>query len=540
MFEIQPVLIALVTLLVFNYIYRSYIDYTKDVSELFLTDQSVVDATRLPEESAVYKSNKLDYSLGLRVGLGIRYDHYKLRNGNLCDIWEVLMNYCKKVDKEKSIVVKGPKAGNGKPTIRDDSVKPHSETFLSLNHRIHVFGDMLKEKNISHIKINLQLYITSIEILVIMIAAFTNQVNVEFYDKYENLAVIVDQTTLFVIDGDTNDNQIDVSSETKHSNIYNISTLPPPDNQIQPDFENDYSSIKDKGIALTITRKLNNKILATVEFTQLNIISSLASTLKHLPASQALNDTDTLLIVQNHTPTNDQILNDLVKMLAGFISHSNIIVAHDIKTWKDVYSYQPTVLSISQEALAQFPSTESYISKMNGLKKFIFNQRMVNLAKGKFSSSKVDVGRSSSQNLRLVYISKQIQETMKFSLLQLNQLRCLHSCRVIVELTYYNIIGPIVLTDFYDYRLLDIANLRSYGCLSQAVECKLVKLDSRNRGQLYVRGYNIAKTSTKLMVNGKGIAQDDDNKSVMKQNNGFMPLTNVFGIWGNDGCLYVV
>lgn len=509
MFEVQPILIALVTILAINYVYRSYIDSTKDVSEVYLTDQSIVDATRHPDESAVYKSNKLDYSQGLRVGLDIRYDHYKLRNGNLCDVWEVLMNYCRKVDTKKSI------------TVGKDSAK-----YTRLNHRVHVFATMLKEKEILSIKINLCMYLANLEILVVMIAAFTNQVNVEFYDEYENLGDIDDEHTLFVVEND----------QLNHSHLYDISTLVP-DNDEQPEYENEYSFIKDKGIALTITRKLNSKILATVEFTQLNIISSLASTLRHLPPCHELSEKDTVLIVQDNNASNDKVLNNLVKMLAGFISHSNIIVTEDVSSWEDVYSYQPTVVSISQDRLAQFASPESFIKEMSWFNKFIYNQRMVNLVKGKFS--KYNNG-SSSQQLRLMYVSKPIQEPMKMSLLQLNQMRCLHSCRIIVELTYYNVIGAVVLTDFYDYRLNDIGNLRSYGCLYQAVECKLVKLDHRNRGQVYVRGYNIAKTSTKLIVNGKGIVQEDDNKSVMKQNNGFMPLTNVYGIWGNDGCLYVV
>ena len=78
------------------YIFIHGLTYLQDVPELYLQEQSVIEPTRLINESPVYHSNKLS---GLRVGLDIRYDSYKSRNGNLNDIWEILIRFSKEFDK---------------------------------------------------------------------------------------------------------------------------------------------------------------------------------------------------------------------------------------------------------------------------------------------------------------------------------------------------------------------------------------------------------------------------------------------------------
>lgn len=85
MFFVTVILISLAVI----YIVLKLLNYCKTVPDLYLQQQSYPDPTRLPNESPIYHSTKSP--TGLRLGLDIRYDHYKLRRGNCNDIWEIAM-----------------------------------------------------------------------------------------------------------------------------------------------------------------------------------------------------------------------------------------------------------------------------------------------------------------------------------------------------------------------------------------------------------------------------------------------------------------
>ena len=57
---------------------------------------------------------------------------------------------------------------------------------------------------------------------------------------------------------------------------------------------------------------------------------------------------------------------------------------------------------------------------------------------------------------KLIYISTSINKKSALSLYDLNTIRIQHQARVVKELCYYNIVGPIILTDYYDYRQFNI------------------------------------------------------------------------------------
>lgn len=494
------VLIALVVIFGINYLYNWYVESTKDVSQAYLNQQSVIDATRKTNESAIYKSNKLDYSHGLRVGLDIRYNHYKLRNGNLCDVWEVLINSALK-DTSKKI------------TIHNESIR-----IVELNYKVHIIGNYLREKEAKKVAINYKHALASVDVFTVLVACFINRIVVNFYDNIDN----VEEVDYYVIDEEEltlfkNKNYILINSVCENSIHHIIGNK----NDELSTFENDYHPDKDKGIAIQFTHRVNQRVLSDVKFAQINLISGIASTIKHVPLSRLWNSQDTLLVVQSQCNTNESIINDLCKILSCFVTNTQVKV---IKTydWSVIKSHNPTIVSMSESDFIRGVPLSEFKPRKNLFKKLQFNQSMKFLSKGKFSTTYND-------DLRLIYLQKSITDKCNLSTLEVNQYRSVLGSRIIMEYCYPNVCGSLIQTDFYDYRIIALnENVNGYGCLSQSIEAKLVNLQN-GYGTIFVRGYNIGKSLDTMNHESRALAD----------NEGFMPIYNVRGKWGNDGCMYI-
>jgi len=449
-----------------------YIDVTRDVPQLYLWEQSIVEDGRRDGESAIHRSNKLDYGKGLRVGLDIRYDSYKMRHGNLRDIYDILIKQSSKA--EKSITINGEQLA-----------------ISELNFKVDQISKFLSEHKTSCIRVKLDQLFNSVNNFALIVAGFVNQIPVQLYQHRD--LVPSDEATYY--------EDIDFTKFTSGSLL---------------SFENGYSPDKDKGIALTIFSKLNHQVESKVEFTQLNLVSAVASTLRHLPLSQHLSDHDTVLISRpDGLLSNEEALNIIIKTLASFISNSTLIIVDGFDQ-SMLEKYKPTVLSINQRLLPKLDSS----TKLGLVQNLTKTVNLLSLSFGKFP-----VFNCSRNELRLVCVNKNITEVA----ISVTELRATLKSRVVVESGYYGIAGPILLTDFYDYRKISVP-YKSYGCISQSLELKLANYN-QNHGYLMARGYNIGK-STNTMNGNVG-------DSTSKNSDGFMPLLNVNGSWGKDGCLYV-
>lgn len=486
--EDNTILIALLTVLSIHFLYKKYVDATKDVPDLYLKEQSIIDGTRLTNQSAIYKSNKLDYGNGLRVGLEIRYDHYKLRNGNFSDIWELLINGLKK-DPLKLL------------QLNDENI-----SIKTLNFKVHTLGQYLALNGVSSIAVRYQDFLSSTNNLILILTCLINSVVITFYEDPENVANIhIDPLNLHDVD--------EVLSQTGE-----LST-----------FDNEYHFDKDKGVRIRINQKLSNKIITNTEYLPINFVSSISSTIKHLPFNENITNKDNIVIVNSHTEK--LVTYVLCKLLVGFVCNANITIIDNknfsYKSWdQSLEKYNTSILFmdhyIDDKLIDEFKNNLLIINLLK------FKQGLNLLSKGKFS-------KFTSRNLRLVYFNKDLSQPPVVNPMKLNELRAILNCRIITEYGYHNFIGPIILNDFYDYRILSsdiINNLVGYGCISQSLEIKLVNIDNNDCGDIMVRGYNIGKVNSYLV--GKGPAEKNS-----KNNEGFMMLQNVKGKWGNDGCLYV-
>ncbi|KAG7660930.1 uncharacterized protein J8A68_005605 [[Candida] subhashii] len=460
----ESILLVILGILVLIYSFIKSLDYFKDVPDLYLLEQSNHDAVRLQNESPIYRSNKLETG-HIRSGLDIRYNSYKLRSGNLCDIWTILINHLQ-YNKDYQL------------TIEDQSIP-----FSKINYIVHELIERIKNKyTCIRIPINHDI---DYKWIIVVIAGLISQTTIEFYEFDESKENAID---------------IDALTLAEHGKeLYS--------------YENIYDPIKDKGIAIRIIRKLNSGIMSTIEFTQLNIVSSLASTIKHLPSQSKITTDDSMLIITNHQ-SNEQLMNIINKFLMGLITHPKLTLSKDISK---INSIKPTILSIP-ENLLPMPLAASNIFLQ-------FKQWL--LSRGIFIKG--------SNNLRLIYLNNSInQHNPKYNCIEISQLRTLYQAHIIQEWGYYNVLGPIILSDYYEYRTFAPG---PFGCICQSLEVKLTHVDEKRIGIVNIRGYIIGKTANRVIGRNNMI---EDNKDVMGRNDGFMPLRNVRGKWGNDGCLYIM
>lgn len=486
---LSPLLWVLISIFGAFVCYTRYLDFNRDVPPEYLNQQSVVEQTRKPNELAIHKSTKLDYSTGLRVGLGIRYDHYKLRNGNLNDIWEIFIKSC---------------ALNEKPTI---TVGGESIRVDQLNHAVHQLLDlMLNWGNVSELALSSEILFADKYTLAAIIAAFLSQIPVHIYEKKTER--LIDENAVLVTEG------FELRRKADNSSLFQFTTLD--FSSAKTDFHNEYTVEKDRGIALKVSARLNHKVVSSTVFTQLNLVSAVASCIKHLPPSKQINKEDTLVIVQDRT-SSEGILNEIIKVLSLFVVGSKLVLtSHEA----DYLTYKPTVLVMNVRNIKKHEKAPS------GFSKLVYYHNLFSLTRLRFSS-----GSKLHSQLRLIYVHRDVN---KGEYTNWNSLRATLGVNIVEEIGQFNIAGPFIVTDYFEYRVFPqklTESISAAGGIVQANEIKLLNFDATQSGDLAVRGYNIGKAVTIMEGVGESKVTPDDE--------GFHKLPHI-ARWGTDGCLYIL
>lgn len=484
-----PLLWALCGVLAVLFAYNQFLVFTRDVPPEYLNEQSVVDSTRKPGELAIHKLTKLDYSTGLRVGLAIRYDHYKLRNGNLRDVWELLVAGARR---------------NPNLTVH---VADLALTIALLNSQVHqVQRALARFGTVSELAVPLSLAFADVRLLAVVMACFTSQVTVHLHDgdlapDNDRVTLLTKGCLLLLSRGDTVLSFADVVDTTLKS--------------VQ--FENVYDASKDRGIAVRLTKRANHKAAVAVDFTQGNLVASVASCLKHLPPGHQLLADDRVVVVHD-TSSCQGIMNGISKMLTAFVANAELHVVPGTKS--DFMKCEPTVVSAGADVI------KAMYYEPVGLGKLSMLHRRFSLSRARFST----LGAKPYPRLRLLYAHRSVTagEYTNWS-----GLRASLQAYVVEELGHFNTCGPVLVTDFYEFRNFSktvTAGVRGVGAVAQADEIKLVNLDASQSGDVAVRGYNIGKARTVMANVGE--------TPVVPDSEGFYQL-QVSARWGLDGCLYI-
>ncbi|WLF80990.1 hypothetical protein PVL30_004784 [Lodderomyces elongisporus] len=482
-------LVTVLIAVVIFYAVLSVTDYFKAVPDEYLRHQSFQEPTRLPHESPIYKSSK---NATLRVGLDIRYDHYKIRSGNLNDVWTILMDH----------VSRNSEAGSTENLIEKSiSVNGVKVKYTYINHCISEWKkkkqEMQKEKEkekntdtvrlVESFNIPIEYEVDSKWVIVVLIG-FVTQTQVHFYEKRCKKPA----------------NGLDISEMSFDEESGEDELV----------FENKYIPEKDKGIALKYSKQIRPGIVTQVEYTQLNIISAVASTIKHLPPAFDLLRKSMAIVSY---PDFINVSNLIVKLLAGFVSNMNIEILHASSVGIETkIGSEVEILSIPEQLVNRynFLHSSSISNKLNWQL----------LSQGIFKSK------------RLIYIQSSL-ESPQLTSKQRNQLAVAMKSRVIHEYGVFNILGPVVLTDYYEYRMFGA----SFGGVAQSLEIKLVNVDRLMAGSLMVRGYTIGKSAHFVNDKEATLQEEAVSNQFTKKSDGFMPLPlNIRGKWGTDGCLYIL
>ncbi|CAK7895890.1 hypothetical protein CAAN1_05S05710 [[Candida] anglica] len=485
----EQVLCALVIAAAIDWAYRWYLDTSRDVNAVYLQQQSTIGSTRKSEESAIYTSSKLHQ--GLRGGLEIRYDHYKIRSGNMRDVWELLINQTRRTGQDS----KWFRTSNWSITVGQ------------LNSAMKTLGEQLTANSISVVNFVKDDLFQSPESLVVLIACLTHQVTVHFIDLNEiNDDISYDSTKQVV-------GEFPIIFSEKSSSL---------------EFKNVYEKKFDEGVAIKVTTK-KGRFITRSTFTQANFTSALASFLKHLPEDHALTSSDSLELIHE----NGLEVNSILTMLATCITNTTLCINKET-------TEKPTILKLSDQKFVEF-ADENLKPSSTSFPYSISLKRSINLlSQGIFSPIFPRIIKSNSKfsELRLIYITHELGSPMLITPAELNKWRALSGARIVVEHIHPGVVGSVLVTDFYDYRNLELSptKISGYGGISQSLEIKLINEDKKSGydgtyGQIYVRGYIIGTTEKQVV----GLPQGPQHN---QPNEGFMPL-GLSGKWGNDGCLYV-
>lgn len=300
----------------------------------------------------------------------------------------------------------------------------------------------------------------------------------------------------------------------------------------------------------------------TTEFSQLNLVSSLATFIKGFPMNHEITGKDCLTILLRDTSKNSNIsLQMWTKLLSVLLHGGSISFIDQTLTMRNIPTTTTLLLTELDSLKKLADSVKNQDPPISILQRLKLSYSKTLISEGIFTQ----VGKHSLpelDQLRCIFVADSLEGTEQITTFkssipklqkekyfnsldtrQLNSLRAIFGSRIVIELYCpYLIFGPIFQTNFYDYRVFSDSvnkNFICFGTLSTSLEGKLIAtlndLDiTKRQGMLCVRGFTIGKPL-------ESSRQDAARKlsAQLGGGEGWMPLNGVFGLWGKDGCFYL-
>ncbi|CAI4063609.1 Dde1p SKDI_08G0900 [Saccharomyces kudriavzevii IFO 1802] len=553
-FLLQLLVTLLVILLGANWLLSSFLlDFKRDLTAVALAQQSSISSVRNENETAYYRSILVPTGFPLTTGLGLSLK-YKIRNGNFGDVWNAIMEISKGKntirligdDKRHSL---GELNGMAKRLFRKLSADSYKNIGIS-NSIATVEGFTLalasmmttiKTGSIPHFLPAVpRQRVEDLDVLVIDSWRSFKMLNGS--ESWYKLIIVCDDPKKAPQLGTKNDNVVTWKGLVDGF-VY--------DSEFRYTPQDDNSD--DKKLFAYVTSPWNG----TNSFNQICLVSNIAEFIKSFPLNNELTSSEHLSISAKLASSSAslQIWGKLFAVLLHGGSAS--------------FTKQATLDCKSvQESTLLFIETEQIIKLMNstsksGLLHKIYLSWATNLLSEGIFTKIAEVEPNSLKKLRCVYLAdyvkdaevistfsekipqlKKINQRTTPSTEQLNKLRAQLGSRVVLELYCpYLIMGPVAHTNFYDYRVFEKSvddSVVCYGPLGTTLEGKMVETETnpllnveKRQGMLCIRGFNIGKpTDPDRLKQAMNLAEKFGGGE------GWMPLVNVFGLWGQDGCLY--
>lgn len=527
-----------------------YLNLKRDFKQLAEDEQSNITSTRKENETALYRNFLIPLGFPLVTGLGLSLK-YKIRNGNFADVWNAIMelsedNTIKFIDEPDGValpVINGIAKHILEKHLATDvgnvgiAVSPSRMSGFVMT--IATMMASIKYKTLPHLLTSLpREKLSNIDILLID--------SWETLDKLKNCEhwyklIIVCEAGSAPIAGVKNVTSWDLFVDGyRVEKKYGYS--PPEEN------------IDDSKTLLLCTSPSNQ----TTSFGQGCLVSGIASFVRSFPMDHELSRNDVLTVAGKYTTKNLSL--QIWQRVFAVLLHGGSV---NFEEKANIYDwYHTTLLLVDYDSLitAMKSALENNRSFFQKLK---HRWATALLSEGVFTKAG-QLPLKSIGNLRCVYLTDQTENDFlinsfpktipKFrkgraasvvNTFQLNNIRAFLGSRVIFEFyCLFTVMGPIALTNFYDYRMLPPsvgANFTFCGPLTTSLEGKIVKTDqnpefhiAKKQGMLCIRGFTIGKpVEPSRLENAKELS------SHFGGGEGWMPLVGIFGLWGQDGCLYL-
>jgi hypothetical protein len=487
--------------------YNQYVRHQRDIHEIALNQQADISPSRKENESAIYRNNQTPHGMPLLTGLQIRHG-FRLRNGNLRDIWSVVMGQ-KNRDARLTFVHKGEEVVCG---------------LDNLNAVFKRFSTFFKQNEWQRIGIAVPVY--TYHGFVTCMACYISGLTVHAFtqlprSQHDIDILVVDESQLKYATMFTYKKVIVISSDSSKSfddsNIINWGEIGDLEALKDDVFEYKYDASYDDILPLVDTANFQ-----TTSYTHQNFVSSIASVIRSLPLGHEFGQEKLLIGYQDST------MNYWPKTLAILLCGGSVVLGstRDETFEKNITTYRPTVISLDAQSAKSF-----FLCRTDfGIFHSLMLHRAVHLfSQGVFSTSAM---RNSCDQLKLIYIG---DDNKGLASEELTTIRALYGCRVVAERFKSGVLGPVLSTNYYDYRIFSNKRLINRGAAPLPLEIKLFKYKNldigKRHGELCIRGFTIGrpvgeKELERAIASGERVGSE-----------GWMP-TGIIGKFGTDGCFY--
>lgn len=489
-------------------LYNQYALHQKDIHEVALNQQASISPSRKEDETAVYRNNQTPHGLPLLTGLQIRQG-FRLRNGNLRDIWSVVMDQKNKEARFSFI------SANGEIVCDVDNIN------AVLKRLINYFLSN------SCTKIGIAVPVHSFHGFVAVMACWVGGLTAHTFNQLPRTQFDID---LLVVD----ESQLQYAKMFKYKEILVVSNdgsktfdgdeacvnwreIGDLETLSDPVFQYKYDPSYDTVLPLIDTHNSQ-----TTSYTQQNFVSSIGAIIRALPMGHELGQERLLIGYEGST------INYWPKVLATLLYGGSVMLGND----KDatftnaIVGSRPTTLAIDAHFAKKYFLPKTDYGFIQSLK---LSRVMNLLSQGVFS---LGASLPGYDGLRLIYIG---DEGKGLSSEELTTIRALYGCRVISERFKVGTIGSVLSTNFFDYRIFGNKRLMNRGTSPLSLEAKLFRFKdydiSKRHGELCIRGFTIGKPDGETELQ-KAIAAGERVGS-----EGWMP-TGIIGKFGADGCFY--
>ncbi|CCK68921.1 Dde1p KNAG_0B04870 [Huiozyma naganishii CBS 8797] len=559
---LKKVVVSGVLLVLANWLFslNVVLDGVRDLNKVALREQANAGPVRKANETAHYRNFLVPLGFPLTTGLGLSLS-YKIRNGNFGDVWCAILEMAR--DSRVSISF----ADGGSYTM---------EQVNGMVKQVMQNGDIFSEEGKS---VGINVSPMTLQGFVITVACILKTLEQKAEDssavahvlasiprkRVQGIDVLVISSwkeyqflqeskswyrKIVVCHSDPADGAVDANVCTWNQLI----------NGFQNDPEYKYEPPLDNSDDLKPFVKLTTVQGNTTAFNQLNLVSSVSAFIKSFPADHEISARDTFAAIND---SNDLAFNLQMwpKLLAVLLHGGSANLRDNTSSEYASVLTENTFLFAKSETVARMfdKSVDKQGKSMWGKLKLAW---VVNLLSEGIFSRSAEIGKPT---IRCIFIANILQREDRicaydnlqipkysrgqlnrtFSSLELNNIRASWGARAVVELYCPGLVlGPISQLNYYDYRILLQVVESKVACLgpvSTSLEGKMIMTEAapeldivKRQGMLCIRGFTIGKP-----VGNESLSQAANASEELANGEGWMPMIGVFGLWGQDGCLYL-